>query len=92
MKLNQCPAGTYCSRDDPVNVANPKVGLAVHPNKDDHGCAIHHYCPIGSTIQIPISPGILFKTTGAGSLLDTIQLPAGWYDKTFNTGAIDAGV
>jgi len=83
MKLNQCPAGTYCYR----LVSGTPAGLSVYPNKNDHGCSVHHYCPAGTTVEMAIPPGTMIKVKGAGSLSEAIQLPAGWFAKEFATDA-----
>lgn len=68
MKLNLCPAGTFCSR----TVGATTAGLATYPDKDNNGCAVYHYCPAGTTIQMTIPPGTMISVTGAGGLSEAI--------------------
>ena len=85
MKLNLCQSGTYCQR----TVGGASYGLDVYPNKDDHGCPMYFYCPMGTIAPLPIPPGTMIKVTGAGSLSEAIQLPAGWFAKEFSDTTVE---
>jgi hypothetical protein len=91
---NRCPEGTFCSRSDISSTnTNNEVGLNSYPSHNEpcaadsstgvctggSACDIDKYCPLGTTTQLDIPPGMVQRTYSRGLLSEALSMPAGFY-------------
>ncbi|CDW74382.1 cast multi-domain protein [Stylonychia lemnae] len=85
-----CPVGVYCFRKlvnfndldevtQQTEIINGEYGLNVHPNLQDHSCAVGFYCPAGTQKMIACPIGTYNRLKGRKSILDCQKVEGGYY-------------